>query len=180
MTFASLAVKALLALILLLAGAAKLADRDGFASTLRLFLTPRAPSSLARAVAVASAGVEVAVGAASLTFARAWPLDVVVLALGCVFVAASALGYAFHRGASCNCFGHLSHRTFGVVGIMRSLAIVGLAAFVVAWPPGATNWAAGPIEVLLLAAGSVVAWATFTAATNLALASAPPATQGRR
>lgn len=181
MSAVPLAVKAFLALVLLLAGAAKLADRHGVASTVRLFLPTATPGRLVVAIATASALVEVGTGGASLVFPGARAVDVVVLGLTCAFVATSVLGHALHPGATCNCFGQLSTRTFGVAGIVRSVALAVLALFVV-------NFMRGPVGVpvttapgILLVVGSgLVACATRTAAANLATASTRQAVQGRR
>lgn len=181
MSVAPLAVKAFLALVLLLAGAAKLADRRDVASTVGLFLPTATPGRLVVAIATASGLVELGTGGASLVFPEARAVDLVVLGLTCAFVATSVSGHALHPGATCNCFGRLSGRTFGVAGIVRSVALAGLALLVVNFMPGSGDVRATTPSVILLVVGSgLVACATFTAAANLATASTRQAVQGRR
>ena len=115
-----LACKTAIAVLLVAAGGAKLADRRGFAASVRLFLPGPAAPRLHRAVALGIAGGEIAVGAASLSSPRARWLNLVVLAICCGFVAVSAAGYRWHRGRSCRCFGALSRRRFNLAGLGRS------------------------------------------------------------
>jgi hypothetical protein len=177
----ALMAKAGLAAVLLVAAGAKLADLDGFALTVRLFLPrlpgparparpPRGASALAvRRAAAAIVGAEFALGAASLCCpAVAW-LNLAVLGAGCSFVAVAAAGYVFYRGRSCSCFGALSRRKFDAAGIARAAVIAAAAAVaVVAVPPSAVRLGA-PERVLLLAAACLLAAAAGTAARALAV-----------
>ncbi len=178
----ALMAKAGLAAVLLVAAGAKLADLDGFALTVRLFLPrlpgparsarpPRGASALAvrRAAAAAIVGAEFALGAASLCCpAVAW-LNLAVLGAGCSFVAVAAAGYVFYRGRSCSCFGALSRRKFDAAGIARAAVIAAAAAVaVVAVPPSAVRLGA-PERFLLLAAACLLAAAAGTAARALAV-----------
>ena len=69
---------------------------------------------------------ELALGGASLAFPAVWPLSVAVLAAAASFAVVSGLGFAFHRGRSCRCFGALSRRTFDRAGLARAAGIAGL------------------------------------------------------
>ena len=168
MTTVILAVKAVLAVMLLAAGAAKLADVSGFTTTLRLFAPPPLRGVTLRAAGVAIAGAELLIGATSFAFPELAVVNALVLAAGCAFVIASTLGYVLHRGAACRCFGQLSHRAFDAAAVGRSLGIAGLAAIVVAATisPGAVRLTAAA-HVLLAAAAALLAVATFTAARVL-------------
>jgi hypothetical protein len=147
-----LAAKAAVAVLLLMAGGAKLADLAGFASTVRLFLPappkarttqpqagatqPKArtiqsraglPAS-ARYAAVTIAAAELLAGALSLCWpSLAW-VNAAVLALSCGVAIAAGLGFARHRGQPCHCFGALTSRGFGPASLSRALVIVVAAA----------------------------------------------------
>jgi hypothetical protein len=174
MTVAILGAKAVLAVMLLVAGAAKLAGLDGFAATVRLFL-PRAVlvrgGALARAprwIALAVAAGEVALGGASLGAPQASWLNPVVLAAGCAFVLVSVAGFAFHRGRSCRCFGALSQRRFDLPGIGRSVAVAVLAGVTMAGVPASSVRLGPGGRGLLIGAALLLALVAFTAARVLA------------
>jgi hypothetical protein len=159
-----LACKAVVAVLLVSAGGAKLADLPGFAASVRLFL----PGSTARrpvnTLAAGIAAAEIMAGAASLSSPRASWLNLVVLAIGCGFVAVSAAGYRWHRGRSCRCFGALSRRRFNLAGLGRSV-LIALAAAVAMAPVRAAAIQLGPAERIGLLAGALlVAAASFSAA----------------
>jgi hypothetical protein len=165
-----LAAKGGLAVMLLVAGGAKVSDVRGLSATVRLFLPTRAPRGLSRATAYAIVALELALGLTSLVLpAERWP-NVVMIALGCGFAVASICGFAFHRGRSCSCFGALSGRRFDVTAILRSLVIT--AAAVVALghvPAGEVNLSFGQ-HVLVLAAGTLLVFVSATASRALAAA----------
>ncbi len=181
-----LACKAVVAVLLVAAGGAKLADVAGFAASVRLFLPrPAAPrldgtaarldgtavprldgtaARLDRGVAVGIAVGEIAAGAASLSSPRASWLNLVVLAICGGFVTVSAAGYRWHRGRSCRCFGALSRRRFNLAGLGRSAAIA-LGAGVATTPVRAAAIQLGPADRIALLAGALlVAAAAFSAA----------------
>src|SRR5712691_463603 len=164
-----LGAKAALAVVLVVAAGAKLADLHGFASAVRLFAPRPAPWPVLRAVALGIAVAEFALGAASLSSPAAGWLNPVVLAVGCAFATVSAVGYAFHRGRSCRCFGTLSQRKFDAAGIARSILIVAMAAVAMA-PVQPSSVQLTPItQVLLLAAAAMLAFVALTAARVLAM-----------
>ncbi len=172
MDVAALSAKAALAVMLLIAGSAKLADLAGFAAAVRLMLSLRVPRAAVRAAAPGIAVAELALGAASLSLPAVGWINPVVFAAACGFVVVSGAGYAFHRGRSCRCFGALSNRRFDAAGIVRNAAIAAAAAVAMSGAGvrpvmveiGATA------QALLLAAGAVVALAAFSAARALGLA----------
>jgi hypothetical protein len=179
---AVLGAKALLAVMLLVAGGAKLADLDSFAASVRLFLPrrqrPGAPPAAAglltsqasaRRIAWAVALAELGLGGASLTAPAIWPLNLAVLGAACCFAAVSGIGFAFHRGRSCRCFGGLSRRKFDLAGLARAAAVAALAGGATGPVPRAAV-ALTPAGYGLLAAGSaLIAFVAFTAARSLAV-----------
>lgn len=170
MTLVYLGAKAALAVLLLVAGGAKLSDLDGFTTAVALFAPTRGPRPLLRAAATALALAELALGAASLA-APAWRwVNLAVLALGCGFVAISALGYARHRDRTCRCFGALSRRRFDLAGLIRA-AVIAAAAALAAGPVSASSVRLGlTAQLLLLGCATLVALAARTAAGVLAAA----------
>jgi hypothetical protein len=181
MSVAVLGAKALLAVMLLVAAGAKLADLDSFAASVRLFLPRRrrtgsaaaAPGLLtslagARRIAWAVALAELVLGGASLAVPAIWALNLAVLATACCFAAVSGIGFAFHRGRSCRCFGALSRRRFDLAGLARAGAVAALAGLATA-PAAPAAVALTPAgHGLLLAGSALVAFVAFTAARSLA------------
>lgn len=156
---AVLGCKASIAVLLLAAGGAKLADLAGFAATVRLFVP-----GYARVLAAVIAGGEVVSGAASLSLPAAGWLNLAVLVICCCFVAVSAVGYARRPGHQCRCFGGLSRRRFTLAGVGRA-AVLTLAAVAAtaSVPPAAIELS--PLTRLgLLGGGALVAVAAFSAA----------------
>ena len=172
----TLAAKLALALTLIAAGSAKLADIGQFASTARLFLPRgRLPGRRAvpvtRTVAGLIAAGELAVGCASLSAPRAGWVNWVVLGMGTLFVVISVIGYARYRNRSCNCFGGLSRRKFDRWGIARSL-VVAAGGGVATLPVPASAVRLSAVDASLLLAAAVLAGcATFAAAKAVAAVS---------
>jgi hypothetical protein len=163
-----LGAKAALAVVLVVAAGAKLADLNGFASAVRLFAPRPVPWPVLRAVALGIAAAEFALGAASLSSPAAGWLNPVVLGAGCAFIAVSAVGYAFHRGRSCRCFGALSQRKFDAAAIARSILIAAMAAVAMAPVRPSSVQLTAITRVLLLAAAAMLAFVALTAARVLA------------
>jgi Transmembrane secretion effector len=155
--------KAVIAVLLLAAGGAKLADLPGFASTVRLFV-PRAVRARSRPTAIGIAAGELAAGAVSLSVPEdRWP-NFVVLAACIAFLITWSTGYVRHRGRSCRCFGSLSARGFDRAGIVRAAVLV-LAALAAAAPVPALSVQLGlGGQLALLAGGALIACATYSAA----------------
>jgi len=160
-----LCAKTAVACLLIVAGGAKLSDPASFASTARLFLPFRVAWPLLSAIAVGVSLGELAVGLASLTLPAITALNALVFAIACAFVGVSALGYAFHRGRSCRCFGALSQREFDAASVLRSAVTAGIAAVALAHVGAAAALQLdATARVLLLAAAGLLALAAFTAA----------------
>lgn len=162
-----LAAKSSVAVILLIAGGAKLADLPRFSTTLRLFLPRHLRPPLARSCAAVVVLAELAAGAASLAFPAIWWLNPVVFVLACAFVVVSVTGYILFRGRSCQCFGSLSRRKFDLPGIARSAALAALAALAMLSVDPAHIQIGVPAKALLLSGVCLVALAAFTAARAL-------------
>jgi len=157
-----LACKAAVAVLLITAGGAKLADLRAFAASIRLFLPVR--SAPWRAVAAGLACGEAAAGAASLSSPQAGWLNLAVLAICAGLAAVSAVGYARHPGQPCRCFGSLSERGFGRGGIARSAIIAACAAVaVIPVRPSLLRLGSGD-RLGLLAGAALLAAAAYTAA----------------
>jgi hypothetical protein len=177
MVVLALGAKAAVAVILLVAGGAKLADLAGFASAIRLFLPAAAPRTMLAALPAASAGLalaELLTGAASLCFPAARWLNWLVLALASGFLIIAVVGYARYRGRPCRCFGALTRRAFGLRSIGQALLIAATAA-VALRPARPAQLDLGLADhLLLLAAAGLLVLAAFTAARALATGNAQP------
>lgn len=167
----ALTAKVIVAVVLLVAGGAKLADVRGFAAAVRLLIPVRVPGITGRMIALAVAAGEVALGLASLSSPATGWLNTVVLGATCGFVAVSVWGYAFHRGHSCRCFGALSRRKFDVLGITRALATAAAAALAAIGLPRAMVEINAADQVLLLLTAALTSLAAFSAARALGTAS---------
>ena len=170
MTTLALTAKAAVAVMLLVAGSAKLADVRGFAAAVRLLIPVRVPGAAGRVAALTIAVAEVALGLASLSSPAAGWINLLVFGFTCGFVVVSVYGYAFHRGRSCRCFGALSRRKFDALAIARTLAIAGAAALATAGLPRATIEASVADRVLLLLTAALTSLAAFSAARALGAA----------
>lgn len=162
--------KSALAVMLLIAGGAKFADLASFAATVRLFVPYRAPWLVIRRSAMGVALVELAVGAASLSWPPASWLNLFVFVLGCAFVVVSVVGYVFHRGRSCLCFGALSQRKFDALGILRAAVILAVAAIAMFGVRPATPQVGVEASAMLAVAAVLIAITAFTAAKALSAA----------
>jgi len=166
-----LAAKAAVAVLLLASGGAKLPDLAGFAATIRLFAPARAQTRLpaaARHAAVMIATAELLAGAVSLCWPALRWVNLAALALSCGFAVVASLGYARHQGRPCHCFGALTRRGFGLVSLLRALAILALAAIacIPVRPAPQLHFALG-FHLVLLAAAALMAAAAAAAASAL-------------
>jgi len=168
-----LCAKTAVACLLIVAGGAKLSDPASFASTVRLFIPFRVAWPLLSAIAVGVSLGSSPPGLASLTLPAITALNAPVFAIACAFAAVSAMGYAFHRGRSCRCFGALSQRKFDASGVLRSAVTAGIAAVALAHTGPAAVQLDATARVLLLAAAGLLALAAFTAARASSTGSEP-------
>jgi hypothetical protein len=178
MTGVALACKVVVAVLFVAAGGAKLADLAGFTATVRLFVPAWTALWVPRAIAAMIAGLEVIVGAASLSSPLAGALNLAVLVVCCSFVAVSVIGYRRYPGRACRCFGTLSRRSFNHAGIARA-ALLAACAVLAVWPVSASMLQLGTLGRLgLLAGAAVITSCAFTAAGAIGAGRAvPSATQ---
>ncbi len=168
MTALVLTAKAALAVLLLAAGGAKLADPAGFAAAIRLFVPPRAQALVSPTVAAVIAA-ELAAGTVSLCWPAAAWANLAVLMLACGFTAVAAIGYARYRDRPCRCFGALTGRAFSARSLLQSVVILA-AAVLATRPAGQPQVTLGlSAHLLLIAAGALMALAAYTAARALAM-----------
>jgi hypothetical protein len=165
-----LVAKSTVAVMLLVAGGAKLADVAGFAATVRLFIPRWMPRAVRDVVAFGIALVEISLGGASLSLPGILWVNPAVLALAVTFVAVSAAGLAFYKGRSCRCFGALSRRTFDSRGLLRSIGIAMLAAVATISVQPASIDIGTSAQVMLIISAGLLTLAAFTAAHALAVA----------
>ena len=119
--------KTSIAVLLVAAGGAKLADVRGFAASVAQFVPAAATGQVGPLIAGAIAAGESGAGAASLAAPGTGWLNELVLVICCGFLGVWAVGYARYRGRPCRCFGALSQRRFTAAGIVRAVSLVGLA-----------------------------------------------------
>jgi hypothetical protein len=164
----ALCAKAALAVMLIVAGGAKLADQVGFAAVVRLFIPVRALAPAYKHIATAIALAEVILGCASLSFPAARWINLLVLLAGCAFVVVSVTGLVLHRGKSCSCFGPLSRRKFDVQSVLRSILIAAFAAVAMVGVSPSSVRLGVTTQALLLIAGAMLLTVSYVAAKVLA------------
>lgn len=163
--------RASLAAVLLAAGAAKLADGKGFATTLRGLGLPVRQEPFIRGLALLVPCIEVALGILSVAGLWSTVVNGLVLLLMCGFslVVMMALRRKIH--VACRCFGALSGSQFSGKGLVRSVLLVLLALLVfLGGRAYSFQLSAPPVAVLLLVAGFLLfALAAGQAAKSIAV-----------
>ena len=129
-----------LALVFIVAGTSKLADREGSRQAIIDF---GLPASLATPLGVLLPLAELAVAAALIPATTAWWGAVGALALLILFVAGIVINLARGRKPDCHCFGQLHSAPAGWSTLIRNGVLAALAGFVV-WQGGES---AGPSAV---------------------------------
>ena len=143
MNIALLVARLLLALVFAVAGAAKLADRQGSRQAIIDF---GVPSSLAASLGLVLPLAELAVAASLLPVSTAWWGALGALALLSVFVVGITYNLARGRTPECHCFGQLHSAPAGWKTLARNGALAAVAGFVL-WQgyeggagPSALSW----------------------------------------
>ena len=151
-----LGVRILLAAVFVVAGLAKLADREGSRRALENFAVP---ARLAAGGGVVLPLVEVSIAVCLLVGATAWLAVVAATGLLSVFVV--AIGVTMARGAApdCHCFGQLHSAPAGWRALARNGVLAAVGAVAIAYGPHASEL-------------SAVAWIGRLSATELAVGSA--------
>ncbi len=153
-----LVARVLLAAVLGIAGGAKLIDAAGSEKTLLEFGTPR---FLARPIARILPLAECTVALLLLPGATAWAGAVGTLVLLLLFTGGIAINMALGGRPHCHCFGQLYTSPVTVWTLIRNVALIGIAAWLVAQGPsgvgpGMLEWARGLTllqAIFLLGAG---------------------------
>lgn len=158
MDIALLSVRLGLAIVFVIAGVAKLADRTGSRRSLQAF---GMPERLIPAAALALPFLEITLALGLLPASTAWLASIGMVALLAGFVAGIAYNLARGRRPDCHCFGQLYSKPIGFETLLRNGFLVALAAVVVnAGPsgtgPSAVAWLFDLRPDTLLLGGAVV------------------------
>jgi methylamine dehydrogenase accessory protein MauD len=160
-TFALLVARLLLALVFAVAGAAKLADRQG---SRRAIIDFGVPSALAAPLGLLLPLAELAVAAALLPSSTAWWGALGALALLSVFVIGISVNLARGRKPDCHCFGQLHSAPAGWKTLTRNGTLAAVGGFIL-WVgydggtgPSAIAWLGdlSTVQLLALLGGVVV------------------------
>jgi uncharacterized membrane protein YphA (DoxX/SURF4 family) len=162
--------RASLAAVLVAAGAAKLVDLHGFATTLIGLGIPARWERLVHALTLAVPLLEISLGLALVS--GFWPtaISVAALALMCGFSIVVLVALRKVPNVACRCFGALSDSQFSGKGLARSLSLTVLA-FVTWWSGNAypVLFDRSPGAAILLVAGYLLfAAAAAQAAATIA------------
>ncbi len=153
MEIALLIARLLLALVFVVAGLAKLADRAGSRQALIDFGVPK---SLATPLGILLPFAELAVAAALIPTSTAWWGAVGALTLLVLFVIGIGINLARGRKPDCHCFGQLHSSPAGWSTLLRNGVLAAVAGFIV-WQgsdgagPSAMNWLADLSSAQLIA-----------------------------
>ena len=118
----------LLASVFVVAGVAKLADREGSRRAVTDF---GVPTALAPALAILLPLAELVVAVALILASSAWWGAVGALVLLLLFVVVIAANLARGRKAECRCFGQLHSEPAGRKDLVRNAVLAAVAGFVV-------------------------------------------------
>src|SRR3712207_1671392 len=161
MNIALLVARLLLALVFAVAGAAKLADREG---SRRAIVDFGMPSALAAPLGLLLPLGELVVAAALLPASTAWWGALGALGLLSVFVVGISINLARGRTPDCHCFGQLHSAPAGWKTLARNGALAAVAGFIL-WEgnyggagPSALSWvgALSATQLLGLLSGVLV------------------------
>lgn len=153
---AFLVLRASIALVLVAAGGAKLADRAGFKETLKRLGAPSWGADIGSTIIPA---FEVCLGVCSLIGVAAFAIDVLVLSLTLGFVGTSLYAMRLTPGLVCRCFGAFRNSPFGWRGLVRSSGLA-LGAAVIALSSGSLSpsySAPFTLRLLIIVVGLLVA-----------------------
>jgi Methylamine utilisation protein MauE len=137
-----LTTRLLLALVFVVAGLAKLADRSGSQQALRDF---GVPTLLAAPLGILLPLAELAVAVALVPTVSAWWGAVGALLLLLLFSAGISYNLAHGRTPQCHCFGQLHSAPVGWPTLLRNLVLAAIAGFIVGLGrvnigPSAVSW----------------------------------------
>ena len=126
-----LAARDSLAAVLVVSAVAKAADFRGFSRTVSGLLPPLDSQDLYPLLAGLIIALEAAVS--GLVLSGLWPrlANVALLSMAAGFTVVSLYGVRFRPSVACRCFGSLSDSRFGTLSVIRSTALLALAAALV-------------------------------------------------
>jgi hypothetical protein len=117
-------IRAVLAAVLIAAGAAKLADRPSFTLTL---LGLGVKSTYAPILAVTIPMLEVGLGLGLVAALWPYPVSAAVLAMLVLFSLVTLSAIQLRSRVECRCFGSLTESHFGTSGLIRVVVLTSLA-----------------------------------------------------
>lgn len=159
--------RALIGLLLIGSGAAKLADLGAVTSML-ISLSRRVSREGNRAALVAS-GVEIASGLLVLTGEMRLAVDSFVLVLTSVVLGLAVRGMRLARGKPCRCFGYLTESRFGWITTLRAGGLLlGASAIWMLDPDFGATLPLGWHVVAILGLSSVFGVACLLASRSIA------------
>lgn len=125
--------RALLAVLLVTAGAAKLADTQGFARTLVGLGLSLGHHSLVRGLALAIPLLELGLGIGLISGLYPEVMDSAALAIFACFTLVVLISVLRTNSVTCRCFGALSDTQFTGWGLLRNIVYTGLALLVMVY-----------------------------------------------
>ncbi len=164
--------KAVLATVLIAAGAAKLADLHSFATTLTLLGIARRHKRFTSVLSLVISSMEVFLGLILITGFCQHIFSGIVLLLMSIFTLTVIVALFKAPHVTCRCFGALSDSQFNRRGLLRSVLLTMVAGIVFLWSGDVTSIPLNTvIEVMLpLLVGYVIfALGVAQAATVIAL-----------
>lgn len=142
-----LILRAILAAVLIAAGAAKLADTRNFGDTLYGLGMPVSMGWLVNGLVIAFPLVELGLGFGLVSGVMSQEINLAVLVLMVVFMLITLVALIRKPNLKCRCFGALSDSQFSGKGLIRIVFLVAAAAVVVL---------GGPSTILLVDEGSIL------------------------
>jgi DoxX len=155
--------RALLAVVIVVAGAAKLADTPGFQQTLRGL---GAPGGLVRTLSLSIPSLELGVGLLMLTGAWTSIADALLLALTSGFLVTSSVAVLRRVEVECRCFGQLGRSTFHLGTVRRAGGLFALSIAVVVGDAVTEKTAAPSVSTALVVLAGVAFAAACAQATR--------------
>lgn len=124
-------VRAVISVVLVAAGAAKLSDLRSFTTTLAGLGLAIWPISLLRSLSFVISLIELCLGLLLSIGIWSQAISLAVLALFSLFSFVTLIAILKKSVVSCRCFGALSDSQFTLKGLIRSFVLVGFAALIV-------------------------------------------------
>lgn len=165
-------VRIFLAILLVTAGAAKIADRVSFKTTLVSLGMPARHQKLVSATAIATPFMEIFLGLFVVSGLWALIINAILLGVMSGFTLIVLFGLFKAPHATCHCFGALSNSQFSKRGLLRNLLLTGAALTVLLLTnrfPLPQSPALLPMELFLVAGYLLLALCTAQATRIMVL-----------